>query len=249
MQAFFNIGGEYPQARVLWEVPAAVGSIPGDQINSATPVHTSPAAPGSGYIRLKSEYYSAQYQNWLPTPAPYRSQGVKIYSAHFERDVDNEYSLDRTEPPPNPIPPYMSANCGFAAHHGYNGIPDTAVKPPWRQNNNGTKDVDYFILYDKTNPNLNNVNTINFSTTCKGDVVTYIMCGCGVEGPGHIETITAGGSGNTWGANTAADPHDGHWSRTSVQEKIRYYLDPNGNPVDPNRYVEKVLLWHKPHNP
>jgi hypothetical protein len=238
MQAFFNIGGEYPQARVLWEVPAAVGSIPVDQINSTAPVHTSPATPGFGYIRLKSEYYSAQYQNWLATPAPYRSQGVKIYSAHFERDVDNEYSLDRTEPPPNPIPPHMNANCGFAAHHGYDGSTAGEVEAPWIGKPNCPAPV---LLYDYDgNPPLNTYNASVFAQVKKGDCVTYVLRG--QTAAGHIETFYQDGLDATWGANTATDPDLGHWAKTSVLTKIQYQMQQG----DPLRYVGKVYRWPKP---
>jgi hypothetical protein len=77
-------------------------------------VHTSPATPGFGYVRLKSEYYSAQYQNWLATPAPYRSWGVRISGTHLDRDLSNKLRLN--DPLITPL-----GLCRGAAQHAWDG--------------------------------------------------------------------------------------------------------------------------------
>ena len=186
MQAFFNIGGEYPQARVLWEVPAAVGSIPVDQINSTAPVHTSPATPGFGYIRLKSEYYSAQYQAWLPTPAPYRSWGVRISGTHLERDMENETALNLREIHPGGV-------CWAAANHAYKG--EWGESFPFGTDG-GENDIIYRAPDDDplTTPT-DALTPQEIAAFHKGDVL-YLYGHCD-----HIVTITADGSNTVWEYN------------------------------------------------
>jgi hypothetical protein len=68
--------------------------------------------------------------------------------------------------------------------------------------------------------------------------------GCGqgeppyiTRGGSHIETLT-GTTGATWGANTASDPGNGHWSNSGIGIYLSVHVPKSTGPPEPCNLVE-----------
>ncbi|MCX7014479.1 MAG: hypothetical protein NTW86_18335 [Candidatus Sumerlaeota bacterium] len=185
----------HERLRRYWEIPDEAGGMFYLQsIHDASPSYIPPDAPVTGANVVMHVEFRNDSNEWEDTGISDDAQ-FDIFDWHFKRDIANETELEQSRP---------LANCGYAAHHGYNGTESDARESPY-----GGWPI---YIYDVEDESMDELSEV------AGLVAQYAAIGRAVKYGGevdHIELLT-GNSGLTWSANTPADPGQGHWSGSSI---------------------------------
>ncbi|MCX7014477.1 MAG: hypothetical protein NTW86_18325 [Candidatus Sumerlaeota bacterium] len=185
---------QHDRLRPFWEITGGGGSFQSETVYSLSPTHVPPGAAAQGATATMHVQFKNESNQWEDTGISHDVE-FDIFAWHFQRDMVNESQLEQNV--------FPEANCGFAAHHGYDGSTDREVASPY----GGSPEP----VYNKNDSNMDEASEVGALVAeyaSIGRVVIY-------TGFSHIEILT-GDSGLTWGCNTPADPISGHWSASSI---------------------------------